>query len=84
MTSVGPTPIPFGPTPIPMQVGFVDELKRLYEMEVGQIAEMLSRSKAWVSLRLGLLAEMTPAVWAMLFAGAFPVYAYMLPASRAS
>lgn len=59
------------------QAGFVDELKRLHEMELGQIAEMLSRSKAWVSLRLGLLAEMTPAVRAMLFSGAFPVYAYM-------
>ena len=38
---------------------------------------MLSRSKAWVSLRLGLLAEMSPTVRGKLFAGAFPVYAYM-------
>jgi hypothetical protein len=59
------------------QAGFVDELKRLHGMEVAQIAEVLSRSKAWVSLRLGLLAEMTPAVREKLFAGAFPVYAYM-------
>lgn len=59
------------------QAAFVDELKRLYGMNVGSIAEMLSRSKAWVSLRLGLLAEMPPAVRQKLFAGAFPVYAYM-------
>ena len=59
------------------QAGFVDELKRLYGMNVGPIAEMLSRSKAWVSLRLGLLAEMPPTVRQKLFAGAFPVYAYM-------
>jgi hypothetical protein len=59
------------------QAGFVDELKRLHGMNLAQIAEALSRSNAWVSLRLGLLAEMTPAVRGKLFAGAFPVYAYM-------
>lgn len=59
------------------QAGFVDELKRLHGMSIAEIAEVLSRSKAWVSLRVGLLAEMTPAVRGKLFAGAFPVYAYM-------
>ena len=44
------------------QAGFVDELKRLHGMNVAEIAEALARSKAWVSLRLGLLAEMSPAV----------------------
>jgi hypothetical protein len=59
------------------QAGFVDELKRVHAMNVAAIAEALSRSKAWVSLRLGLLAEMSPGVRERLFAGAFPVYAYM-------
>lgn len=59
------------------QAGFVDELQRLYHISVAQIAEALSRSKAWVSLRLGLLAEMPPGVRESLFAGKFPVYAYM-------
>jgi len=59
------------------QAGFVDELKRLHQMSVAQIAEALSRSKAWVSLRLGLIAEMSPAIRQKLFAGDFPVYAYM-------
>jgi hypothetical protein len=59
------------------QAGFVDELKRLHALNLAQIAEALSRSKAWVSLRLGLLAEMPTAVRKKLFAGVFPVYAYM-------
>jgi hypothetical protein len=59
------------------QAGFVDELKRLHGMNVAQIAEALSRSKGWVSMRLGLLSEMPSAVRDKLFAGAFPVYAYM-------
>jgi hypothetical protein len=59
------------------QAGFVDELKGLHRMSVSEIAVALSRSKAWVSLRLGLLAEMPPVARQKLFAGAFPVYAYM-------
>lgn len=59
------------------QAGFVDELKRLHNMSVSEIAVTLSRSKAWVSLRLGLLAEMPPQVRGKLFKGLFPVYAYM-------
>jgi hypothetical protein len=59
------------------QAGFVDELKRLHQMNVAQIAEALSCSKGWVSMRLGLLAEMPGLVRRQLFAGAFPVYAYM-------
>jgi len=59
------------------QAGFVDELKRLHGMSVAEMAEALSRSKGWVSMRLGLLSEMPPAVRCKLFAGVFPVYAYM-------
>lgn len=59
------------------QAGFVDELKRLHQMSVAQIAEALSRSSGWVGMRLGLLAEMPTLVRQQLFAGAFPVYAYM-------
>ena len=59
------------------QAGFVDELKRLHGMSVAQIAEMLSRSKGWVGMRLGLMGEMSSAVRQKLFAGVFPVYAYM-------
>jgi hypothetical protein len=59
------------------QAGFVDELRRLHQMSVAEIAAALSRSVGWVSMRLGLLAEMPPLVRQKLFAGLFPVYAYM-------
>jgi len=59
------------------QAGFVDELKRLHRMSVAEIAAALSRSAGWVSMRLGLLGEMPALVRQKLFAGAFPVYAYM-------
>ena len=59
------------------QARFVDDLKNTRDLSVPEIAAQLSRSKAWVSLRLGLLAQMSPVVRDQLFAGAFPVYSYM-------
>lgn len=59
------------------QARFIDELKNVRQMCVAQIAQQLSVSKAWVSMRLGLLAQMSPAVSQRLFSGAFPVYPYM-------
>ena len=59
------------------QARFIDDLRRLHQMTVADLAETLSRSKAWVSMRLGLIAEMSEKVRGKLFGGAFPVYSYM-------
>jgi hypothetical protein len=59
------------------QAAFLDELKSARNLSVAQIAAELSRSKAWVSLRLGLLGQMSATVRQKLFSGAFPVYSYM-------
>ena len=60
------------------QARFVDELLRTHQLTVADVAEMLSRSKAWVSARRHLLSEMSPAIQQILFRGAFPVYSYMV------
>ncbi len=59
------------------QAGFIDELQTLESMSVADIAELLSRSKSWVSMRVGLIGEMTDTIRRKLFSGAFPVYPYM-------
>lgn len=59
------------------QARFVDELHAQRGLSVAEIAQHLARSKAWVSLRLGLLKELSPVVREALFAGAFPVYSYL-------
>jgi hypothetical protein len=59
------------------QAAFLDELKNARPMSVAQIAAELSRSKAWVSMRLGLIGGMSAGVRPKLFGGLFPVYAYM-------
>ena len=59
------------------QARFIVDLLTLHGMSVAEIAETLSRSKAWVSMRRRLLDEMSPEIQKILFSGAFPVYCYM-------
>jgi len=59
------------------QAAFLDQLRQLEPSSVAEMAERLSRSKSWVSVRLGLIAEMSPRVREKIFRGAFPVYPYM-------
>jgi len=59
------------------QAAFLAELKHSRGLSTAEIAAELSRSKSWVTMRLGLLAEMSQPVRQQLFAGAFPVYSYM-------
>ena len=59
------------------QAAFIDELKNARQWGVADIAAGLSRSNAWVSVRLGLIARMSEPMRRQLFAGAFPVYCYI-------
>lgn len=59
------------------QAKFVAELLTVHQMGIAEVAEMLSRSKAWVCLRKGLLEEMSEEIQQILLGGKFPVYSYM-------
>ena len=59
------------------QAAFIDELSTTGRLTVAEIAKELSRSKSWVSMRLGLISEMSATIRAKLFSGALPVYSYM-------
>ena len=59
------------------QARLIDELKTVYHMSTGEIARLLERSPSWVSVRTGIIGEMSEAVMDKIFAGAFPLYSYM-------
>jgi len=59
------------------QARLVEELRRTHKMGVWEIANLVERSKSWVSVRCGLIDQMSEAVLARIFSGEFPVYAYM-------
>jgi ParB-like nuclease domain len=59
------------------QAALIEELNRRCGMSIYDIARRLDRSPAWVSLRLGVLDDLSPLVRGKLLSGAFPVRAYL-------
>ena len=59
------------------QAAFIDELKNTRHLSLADIAEQLSRSKSWVSMRVGIMAQMSDSIRAHLFGGGFPAYSYL-------
>ncbi len=59
------------------QAKLIDELKSVHNMTVVEIAKLLDKSPAWVSVRIGIIGEMSPAVMRRILSGEFPVYSYM-------
>ncbi|KPA10819.1 chromosome partitioning protein, ParB family [Candidatus Magnetomorum sp. HK-1] len=55
----------------------IDELKSVYKMNTSDIAKMLDKSKAWVSVRSGILKEISNETMERIMNGQFPLYAYM-------
>ena len=52
-------------------------------MSVSEIARLLERSTGGVSMRIGIVREMSACVLDKIFSGDFPVYAYMnVPGSQ--
>jgi hypothetical protein len=65
------------PLTILEQAKMIDELKKVHGMSHGDIANLLQKSKAWVSMRTGILGEMSESVAKRVFNGDFPVYSFM-------
>ncbi len=59
------------------QARLIDELKSVHGMSVAEIAVLLEKSKAWVSVRVGIVKEMSKLVIEKIFNGKFPVYSFM-------
>ena len=59
------------------QAQLIDELMSVHNMSNWEIAQALEKSKSWVSMRSGIIREMSECVRNKIFNGKFPVYAYM-------
>lgn len=59
------------------QARLIDELINVHQMGNAEIAALLERSKAWVSVRSGIISQMSPKVMNQIFNGKFPVYSFM-------
>lgn len=59
------------------QAKLIDELQKVHGMGNDDIAGLLEKSKSWVSMRSGILGEMSEYVMKRVFEGDFPVYSFM-------
>lgn len=64
------------------QAILIDELKTIHNMANADIAGLLEKSKAWVSVRTGIIGQMSSIVKEKVFNGQFPVYSYMYTLRR--
>jgi hypothetical protein len=59
------------------QARLIDELRTVYKMSIAEIAGLLEKSKGWVSMRIGVIKEMSDCAMSKIFSGQFPAYSYM-------
>lgn len=59
------------------QAALVDQLRDKHGMRIYEIANSLERSPAWVSIRLGIISEISETVRAAIFSGRFPARSYL-------
>lgn len=59
------------------QAKLIDELLTVHKMSNWEIAGSLEKSKSWVSMRSGIIGEMSAYVRNTIFNDKFPVYSYM-------
>jgi hypothetical protein len=59
------------------QARLIDDLMNVHQMCNAEIAALLERSKAWVSVRSGIISQMSQSVMNKIFTGQFPVYSFM-------
>lgn len=59
------------------QAKLIDELMTTHNMSNWEIASLLEKTKSWVSMRSGIIGEMSECVRNKIFNGKFPVYSYM-------
>lgn len=59
------------------QAKLIDELHTVHKMCVSEIAPVLERSKSWVSVRIGMISEMSENVMSKILKGEFPTYSYL-------
>ncbi len=64
------------------QARLIDELHKVHKLSVSEMAHLLEKSLGWVSMRLGMIEQMSEVVMDKIFKGQFPPYSYMYSIRR--
>ena len=64
------------------QAQLIHQLRAVHKMSTAEIATDLEKSTGWVSMRTGMIHEMSDVVKAAIFSGDFPAYSYLYTLRR--
>jgi hypothetical protein len=70
------------PLTILEQARMIKDLQKVHSMTIADIAGLLEKSKAWVSMRTGIFKQMSQYVMKRIFDGDFPAYSFMYTLRR--
>lgn len=70
------------PLTILEQARMIEDLQKVHRMTIADIAGLLEKSKAWVSMRAGIFNQMSKYVMKRIFDGDFPAYSFMYTLRR--
>lgn len=59
------------------QAKLIDELNKVHQLSISEMARLLDKSNGWVGMRLGMIEQMSEVVMEKIFKGQFPAYSYM-------
>jgi len=59
------------------QARLIDDLHKVHKMSVSEMARLLEKSQGWVSMRIGMIEQMSEVVMDKIFKGQFPAYSYL-------
>ncbi len=65
------------PLTILEQARLIDQLHKVHKLSVSEMAHLLEKSTGWVSMRLGMIEQMSEEVMDKIFKGQFPAYSYL-------
>ncbi len=55
----------------------VDQLHKVHKLSVSEMARLLEKSQGWVSMRIGMIEQISDVVLDKIFKGQFPAYSYL-------
>ncbi len=65
------------PLTILEQARLIDQLHKVHKLSVSEMARFLEKSQGWVSMRIGMVEQISDVVLDKIFKGQFPAYSYL-------
>ena len=59
------------------QASLIDQLHKVHKLSISEMAKLLEKSQGWVSMRIGMIEQVSEVVLDKIFKGQFPAYSYL-------